>query len=100
MPGHNVGLITVFETDDSFALTLAKASLEDVGIEYVVDGDDPKYIAGIPGAFGMGAIPLGAKCSCWIQVAHEFEQEARALLQSLKKSATATDIEAESTPES
>ena len=99
MPGHDVDLITVFEAEDSFALTLAKASLEDAGIEYVVDGDDPKYIAGIPGAFGIGEVALGTKCSCRIQVAHEFEQEASALLEPLKQSATATDIEAEATPE-
>jgi hypothetical protein len=42
----HLALATVLETDDSFALSLAKASLEDAGIDYLVAGDDPRYIAG------------------------------------------------------
>jgi hypothetical protein len=38
---HEVELVTVLETSDSFAVNLAKASLEDAGLRYVVAGDDP-----------------------------------------------------------
>jgi hypothetical protein len=85
MPKHDVDLVTVIETDDSFALTLAKSSLEDAGIEYVIAGDDPRYMAGIPGAYGIGEVPLGTKCRCTIQVAREYEREARALLEPLQQ---------------
>jgi hypothetical protein len=33
MPMYDLDLITVLEATDSFALTLAKSSLEDAGIE-------------------------------------------------------------------
>jgi hypothetical protein len=33
MPKHDLDLVTVFETGDSFVLTLAKSSLEEAGIE-------------------------------------------------------------------
>jgi hypothetical protein len=83
MASHPLDLVTVLETDDSFALTLAKSALEDAGIPYVVSGDDPRYIPGFPGAFGVGAIPSG-KCSATIQVDRESEAEARALLEPLQ----------------
>jgi len=85
MPKHDIDLVTVFETHDSFALTLAKSALEDAGIEFVVDGDDPKYIAGVPGFYGIGEVPLATKCSCGIQVAREYEREARALVEPLQE---------------
>ena len=75
--GFDLELVTVLETGDSFALTLAKASLEEAGINYLVSGDEPRYIAGFPGAFGTGATPL-CNCSWRIQVAPECESEARA----------------------
>jgi len=84
MASHDLDLVTVLETDDSFALTLAKSALEDAGIQYVVSGDDPRYIPGFPGAFGVGAIPFG-KCSATIQVDRESEAEARALLEPLQQ---------------
>lgn len=93
MPEHGHDLVTVFQTTDSFALTLAKSSLEDAGIEYVIAGDDPSYIAGIPGAFGIGEIPLGTKCSCGIQVARECEREARALVEPLQQPTEVTDFD-------
>ena len=95
MPIYDLDLVTVYEADDSFALTLAKSSLDDAGIGYVVDGYDPRYIAGIPGAFGIGEIPLGTKCSCRIQVAREYEREARVLLEPLHQPAVRTDLEGE-----
>jgi hypothetical protein len=85
MPKHDLDLVTVFETDDSFGLTLAKSALEDAGIEYMIGGDDPRYVAGIPGAYGIGEIPLGTKCRCRIQVAREHEGEARVLLEPLQQ---------------
>jgi hypothetical protein len=90
---YDPDLITVLEAKDSFALTLAKSSLEEAGIEYVVSGDDPRYIAGIPGAFGVGEIPLGTRCSCRIQVARESEREARAVLEPLQQPAAVSGIE-------
>ena len=85
MQKHDLDLVTVFETHDSFALTLAKSSLEDAGIEYLIEGVDPSYLAGIPGAYGIGEIPLGTTCFCTIQVASEYEREARALLEPLQQ---------------
>lgn len=91
-------LVTVLETRDSFALSLAKASLEDAGIDYLVSGDEPRYIAGFAGAFGVGETPL-CRCSCRIQVAPESESEARALLEPLQKPDPACGIEAEPQPD-
>jgi Putative prokaryotic signal transducing protein len=93
MPIHEADLVTVLEVTDSFVLMLAKSSLEEAGIEYVVSGDNPRYLAGIPGGFGVGEIPLGTKCSCSIQVSREFERGARALLEPLQQRAAVPDIE-------
>jgi hypothetical protein len=93
---YDPDLITVLEAMDSFALTLAKSSLEDAGIEYVVSGNNLRYFEGIPGAFGVGEIPIGTKCSCRIQVSRESEREARALLEPLRQPAALSDIDAES----
>ena len=82
---HDLDFVTVFETGDSFALRLAKSALEEAGVEYLVTGEDPRYIAGIPGAFGLGEIPLATKCSCRIQVASGSESEARGLLEPLER---------------
>ena len=84
LENHNVQLVTVFETGDPFALTLAKASLEEAGIEYVVEGDDQRTTGAFPGAFGIGAIRFGG-WSSRIQVAQESEAEARTLLEPLQK---------------
>lgn len=76
-------LVTVFEARDSFALSLAKAALEDSGIEYLVAGEEPGLMPGLQGTSGIGEIPLW-KCSCRIQVTREFEQAARELLEPLR----------------
>jgi hypothetical protein len=76
-------LVTVLETRDTFGLSLAKASLDEAGIDYLVTGDDPRYLAGIPGGYGVGATPL-SNCSCRIQAAPEDESEAHALLEPLQ----------------
>jgi len=79
-------LVTVLEAHDTFALSLAKASLEEAGINYIVSGEDPRNIAGVPPGFavGIGATPLW-KCSCQIQVASQDEAEARALVEPLEE---------------
>src|ERR1035437_7875047 len=96
MPLYDLDLITLRERTDSFSKTIAKSSLEDAGIEYLVSGDNPKYLAGTPGGFGVGEIPLGTKCSCSIQVSRESEREARALLEPLQQPAAVSDLEVES----
>jgi hypothetical protein len=55
-PEHEVNLVTVLETSDPFLMNLAKATLEDAGIEYVVAGDDAgeRLLTGMP----VGAQPL------------------------------------------
>src|SRR2546423_1093504 len=92
----SVELVTVLEAHDSFALSLAKASLEDAGIEYLVSEEDPGYLPGFHGASGIGATPLW-KCSSRIQVAREFEGAARALLEPLQ-SESADQSEPKSRP--
>ena len=86
MRNDSLELVTVLETSDTFALTLAKSALEDAGINFLVRGDDPRYFStndGVVGVPGIGQTPLW-NCSCKIQVAHESEAEARALLDSLQ----------------
>jgi hypothetical protein len=95
---QDLELVTVLETGDSFALSLAKASLDDAGIAYLVVGNDPRYIAGFPGAFGIGETPL-CGCSCRIQVAPESEAEARDLLEPLQAPLPASGVEGEPEPD-
>ncbi len=99
MATRDPDFVTVFEASDSFALTLAKSSLDDAGIAYVVCGEDPRYIAGIPGAYGVGEIPLGTGCTCSIQVAPESEAEARELLASLEDPSAVSEIDAGPDPQ-
>ena len=91
MGSDDLDLVTVLETSDTFALSLAKSALEDAGINYLVSGDDPRYFSiydGAVGAPGIGQTPLW-KCSCTIRVRRESEAEARALLESLENSPAA-----------
>jgi tetratricopeptide (TPR) repeat protein len=73
-----VELVTVLETGDAFALSLAKASLEEAGIDYSMSGGDALGFAESHGAF------TNAPGCCQIQVARESESEARALLDPLR----------------
>lgn len=73
---HNIRLVTVFENHDPFAVNLAKATLQDAGIEFVERGDD----AGERGLSGM--TPAGALAS-QIQVAANHATQARELLEPL-----------------
>ena len=80
---HALHLVTVLTASDSMTLTLAKAALDEAGIDYEVEGDDPA-LTGIPGMFGAGATPLG-KCSCTILVSREVESAACELLEPFQK---------------
>ena len=74
--GHKVELVTVFETHDPFAFNLAKGTLEDAGIEFVIAGDDYEE-RGL-----TGITPAGALASR-MQVAAASANEARDLLEPL-----------------
>ena len=74
--GHSVSLVTVFETSDPFAADLAKATLQDAGIRFVVGGDDSSE----RGLTGMS--PMGAMASRF-QVESTRVEEARDLLDPL-----------------
>jgi hypothetical protein len=91
---HALDLVTVLETGDWFALRLARSSLDDAGIAYLVTGDDPRYIAGFAGAFGAAATPI-VKWSCRIQVGRESETEARALLEPIQNPSEVPDVDGE-----
>ena len=95
-------LVTVLETNDTFALALAKSALEEAGIDYLVTGDEPRYFSGFPGAFGasgIGQAPLW-NCSSRIQVARESEAEASALLEPLLNPTAAPESDSEREQES
>lgn len=47
-------LVSVLESSDPFAVTLAKGTLEDAGIEFAVGGEDPEE-RGISGLTPVGA---------------------------------------------
>jgi hypothetical protein len=91
-------LVTVLGTSDTFALSLAKASLEDAGIDYVVACDEHGHHPMFPTAFPMGAAHI-CTCECRVQVAPEFANEARALLEPLENPEPISDAEAESAPD-
>jgi hypothetical protein len=76
--GREPELVTVLDTADPFAVRLARASLDDAGIEYLMTGEDSRPYPG-----------LGAGCS--IQVALEREKEARELLGPLQEPLAGTD---------
>ena len=63
-------LVTVLETADAFAVGLAKASLEDAGIEYEINGKVAKPSRGTP--------------MYRVQVTREDEADARVLLEPLQ----------------
>ena len=75
-----VEFVTVMETSDALALSLAKSSLEEAGIEYLVIGDPFSYHSMVHSVSEIGSL-TGL---CRIQVAPEDEKEARALLQPLQ----------------
>jgi hypothetical protein len=91
-------LVTVLETSDTFVLTLAKGSLEDAGIDYLVGCDEHGHHPMFPTAFPIGAAPICC-CQCRIQVTPEHQNEARALLEPLQTPEPISDAEAESAPD-
>lgn len=86
--------VTVFETTDPFAFTLAKGTLEDAGIEFAIAGDDTEE-RGLTGMSPAGG--LGSK----FQVAAESAATARELLEPLldPHSIPAEENPAETEPE-
>jgi hypothetical protein len=73
---HTVELVTVLETSDPFLISLAKATLEDAGIEYVLEGDDANE------RMLTGMTTAGAQAAQF-QVETAREAEARAALEPL-----------------
>jgi hypothetical protein len=71
-----VEFVTVLETRDPVALNLAKASLEEAGIEYLMASG-----GGASALMGLAYYPG----FCRIQVAREDEEEARTLLEPLQE---------------
>ena len=92
---HDVDLVSVLATSDPFVMNLAKATLEDAGIEYVLRGDDAaeRTLTGLSQA--------GAEASQFL-VESGRAAEAREALeplknpQSLEEGAEGTEAEAES----
>jgi len=82
-PGSDLALVTVLATCDGFAVKLAKASLEEAGIEYLVNDGTYGHDIAFPTAFPIGSYPIVPSCRL-IQVAREDEAEARELLEPLK----------------
>ncbi len=76
-------LVTVLVTHDSFALSLAKASLDEANIPYVVTAEMPDYVPGFHGGSGIGATPLW-KSLAEIKVARDREADALSLLEPLR----------------
>lgn len=68
-------LVTVFETSDPFVVDLAKATLEDGGLDFAIAGDDADERA-------LTGMPFGAMASKF-QVDPEHAERARELLDPL-----------------
>jgi len=90
---HPLQVVSVFETREAFALMLAKGALEEAGIEFMVSGENPRYIAGFPGAFGLGDTPVGANCDCQIMVHPEDADQAREILGPIQEQEEDPDAE-------
>ncbi len=81
----DLDLVTVLVTHDSFALSLAKASLDEANIPYVVTAEMPDYLPGFHGGSGIGATrtPLWESLA-EIKVARDREADALSLLEPLR----------------
>jgi hypothetical protein len=84
-------LVTVLQTNDPFALSLAKAALEDAGIEYMVSGESSPHAPYLH-RFGPGS-PLPQDYS--IQVTPEFQRQARELVEPFEKPLSPAELDAE-----
>jgi len=89
---HTVQLVTVLETSDPFLMNLAKATLEDAGIEYVVGGDDADE------RMLTGMTTMGARAA-QLQVEAVREAEARAALEPLQNPEPEPETESETEAE-
>jgi len=74
-------LVAVLETVDAFALTEAKAALDEADIAYVVSAPDFGFLPGWYGTAGIGTLPLDWKGHSTVLVPRESYQAARALLE-------------------
>ena len=79
---NDLNVVTVLETEDSVALQLAQAALEEAGIEYLVDSAEPLRQC-FRGGFGLTPDMVPYQ-TCRVQVAAEHEAEARAILEPLQ----------------
>jgi hypothetical protein len=86
---HAVELVTVLETSDPFVANLAKATLEDNGIEYVLAGDDPDERQ-LSGMSSMGAM------TSRFQVEAHCAEQAREVLDPLRNPEPLAEGESES----
>lgn len=73
-PDPQLELVVVFESNDPFAIGLAKGALEDAGIPFWMQGDET--------AARLGLIPISFP-PCRFLVAKDGEAEARTLLEPL-----------------
>jgi hypothetical protein len=76
-------LVTVLEARDSIAVSLAKGTLEEAGVPYVIVEQGPPLPSPIWGGAGIGGSLL-SKWASAIQVPREFEARARELLDPLR----------------
>ena len=88
---HEVQLVTVFETSDPFAATLAKGTLEDTGIEFQQLGDDSdeRNLSGVTSA--------GAQATSF-QVEASLAERAREVLEPLLNPQSIPESDTEETP--
>ena len=90
---HDLRVVTVLETEDTVALRLAEAALEEAGIEYLVSSDEPLRQC-FRGGFGLSPDMVPYQ-TCRIQVAPEQEAEARVILEPLEHPSPDADAEAD-----
>jgi hypothetical protein len=95
----DIDLVTVLETNDPFALSLATAALEDAGIEYLAEGGIPKFDVGSPYTFGVGLSGF-QKNFGQIQVAAEFAADARALVERFEEPLSPDEIDRDAATDS
>ncbi|MBZ5729055.1 MAG: DUF2007 domain-containing protein [Acidobacteriia bacterium] len=91
---HDLALVTVLETDDTYVLAMARGALDEAGIDYMVACDEHGHHPELPTAFPTFSAPI-ACCWCRVQVAADCETQARELLEPLQKP---DPLEAEAAP--
>jgi hypothetical protein len=83
-PSHCLDAIPVFETREIFGFHLAAGALEEAGIEFAVEGDDPRTD---PSSWTglVGPTPFAGKCHCRILVRSEDVARARDILEPIRE---------------